>query len=71
MTVYDLAKKCMADDEFNRGGILKNERKYLDDIGFEYTVKDGCVYSYGDDLSKFYNAMETLSNLNRKYKRSE
>ena len=71
MTVYDLAKKCMADDEFNRGGILKNERKYLDDIGFEYTVKDGCVYSYGDDLSSFYNAMETLSNLNRKYKRIE
>ena len=30
MTVYDFAKKCMADPEFNRGGIVKNERKYLD-----------------------------------------
>ena len=69
MTVYDFAKKCMADEEFNRGGIPKNERKYLDDIGFEYTVKDGCVYSYGDDLSKFFDAMQTLCDLQRKYNR--
>ena len=69
MTVYDLAKKCMADEEFNRGGILKNERKYLDDIGFEYTVKDGCIYSHGEDLSAFYQAMEALCYLNIKYKK--
>ena len=69
MTVYDLAKKCMADEEFNRGGILKNERKYLDDIGFEYTVKDGRIYSHGEDLSSFYHAMEALCYLNIKYKK--
>lgn len=69
MTVYDFAKKCMADEEFNRGGILKNERKYLDDIGFEYTVKDGCIYSSGEDLSAFYHAMEVLCSLNKKYKK--
>lgn len=69
MTVYDFAKKCMADEEFNRGGIIKNERKYLDAIGFEYTVKDGCISDSGEDLSRFYSAMETLLNLNRKYQK--
>lgn len=67
MTVYDFAKKCMKDDEFNRGGIVKNERKCLDTIGFEYTVKDGCVYSTGDDLRRFYEAMGTLLELQNKY----
>jgi len=68
MTVYDFAKKCMDDEEFNRGGIIKNERKYLDDIGFEYSVKFGCVYSHGEDLAAFYSAMQTLLDLNNKYK---
>lgn len=67
MTVYDFAKKLMNDDEFNRGGVMKNERKYMDAIGFEYTVKDGCVESYGDDLRDFFSAMCTLCDLNRKY----
>lgn len=67
MTVYDFAKKLMNDDEFNRGGVMKNERKYMDAIGFEYTVKDRCVESYGDDLRDFFSAMCTLCDLNRKY----
>lgn len=67
ITVYDFAKACMKDAEFNKGGIPKNERKFLDEIGFEYTVKDGQVYGYGDDLSKFFDAMTTLYNLQRKY----
>lgn len=69
MTVYDFAKALMRDDEFNRGGIMKNERRYLDDIGFEYVVKDGQVHEYGDDLRDFYEAMSKLCNLNIKYRR--
>lgn len=68
MTVYDFAKKLMNDPDFNAGGIMKNERKYMDAIGFEYTVKDGCVYSYGDDLREFFEAMCKLCKLNKKYK---
>lgn len=67
MTVYDFAKKCMKDEEYNRGGVVKNERKYLDAIGFEYTVKDGIIAAGGEDLTKFYEAMETLRRLNEKY----
>lgn len=67
MTVYEFAKKCMNDSEFNRGGIVKNERKYLDAVGFEYTVKDGVVYDSGDDLAQFYDAMATLLMLQQKY----
>lgn len=66
-TVYDFAKKLMADDEFNRGGIMKNERKYIDSIGFSYTVHDGVLDEYGEDLNKFFSAMCTLCELNRKY----
>ena len=69
MTVYEFAKKCMNDEEFNRGGIIKNERKYLDAVGFEYTVKDGGIESLGEDLGKFYDAMTTLLTLNDKYTR--
>ena len=69
MTVYDFAKKCMADEEFNKGGVPKNERKCLDAIGFEYTVKDGCVMNFGEDLKKFYDAMTTLLVLHNKYKK--
>ena len=67
-TVYDFAKKLMADDEFNRGGIMKNERKYIDAIGFDYAVHDGVLDEYGDDLRKFFSAMITLCELNKKYK---
>lgn len=67
MTVYDFAKKCMADPEFNRGGIVKNERKYLDAVGFEYKVEGGQVVESGADLQRFYEAMMTLLSLNNKY----
>ena len=67
MTVYDFAKKCMADPEFNRGGIVKNERKYLDAVGFQYTVEDGQVINGGADMHDFYDAMMTLLRLNNKY----
>lgn len=67
MTVYDFAKKLMADEEFNRGGIMKNERRYIDAIGFEYTVKDGVINEYGTDLRDFFSAMCMLCNLNQKY----
>ena len=67
MTVYDFARKCMKDEEFNRGGIVKNERKCLDAIGFDYSVKGGMIESSGEDLTKFYEAMETLRYLNDKY----
>ena len=69
MTVYEFAKKCMADQEFNRGGIVKNERKYLDAIGFDYYVSGGQVDGSGVDLKKFYEAMHTLLTLNDKYSR--
>ena len=67
MTVYEFAKVCMKDEEFNRGGVVANERKYLDAIGFKYTVEDGQVMEYGEDLDKFFKAMVTLSVLNNKY----
>lgn len=66
-TVYDFAKACMKDPEFNRGGIVKNERKWLDAIGFEYTVVGGQVNGSGEDLAKFYEAMQTLLTLKDKY----
>ncbi len=67
MTVYDFAKKCMADEEFNRGGIVKNERKYLDKIGFDYKVSHGAICESGEDLERFYNAMQVLLELQNKY----
>lgn len=69
MTVYEFAKKCMDDEEFNRGGIIENEREYLDAVGFEYTVENGCVSRCGKDLSEFYCAMTVLMDLNEKYRR--
>ena len=71
LTVYDFAKHCMRDAEFNKGGVPKNERKYLDAIGFEYSVKDGCLYGCGEDLGKFFEAMTTLQTLNEKYMRKQ
>lgn len=67
MTVYEFAKKCMNDEEFNNGGIVKNERKCLDAVGFEYTVKDGCVSCTGADAAEFYKAMSILRDLQKKY----
>ena len=67
MTVYEFAKVCMKDVEFNRGGIVTNERKHLDAVGFEYTVKGGVIVESGEDLAKFYDAMATLRELNEKY----
>lgn len=67
MTVYEFAKKCMQDEEFNRGGIVKNERKLLDSVGFEYTMQSGVINSVGKDASDFYIAMESLRQLNKKY----
>lgn len=67
ITVYDFAKKLMADEEFNRGGIMKGERKYIDAIGFDYAVHGGVLDEYGEDLRKFFSAMCTLCDLNRKY----
>lgn len=68
MTVYEFAKKCMGDAEFNKGGIVKNERKYLDAVGFEYKVSNGQIVE-GEDIDKFYEAMVTLLRLNDKYKK--
>lgn len=69
MTVYEFAKKLMNDEEFNRGGIIKNERKYLDAVGFDYKVSGGCVSESGEDLGRFYTAMQILLDLNDKYKK--
>lgn len=67
MTVYDFARKCMKDEEFNCGGIVKNERKCLDAVGFAYKVEGGQVVESGEDLKKFYEAMHTLLELHNKY----
>lgn len=69
MTVIQFANKCMKDADFLKGGVMKNERKYLDDIGFKYTVEDGCITESGDDLHEFYNAVYTLLRLNERYER--
>ncbi len=67
MTVYEYAKHLMKDEEFNAGGIPKNERRYLDAVGFDYTVKGGQLNEAGDDLAEFYKAMSILARLNYKY----
>lgn len=67
ITVFDFAKHCMTDKEFLSGGISNKERKWLDAIGFEYTMKDGCIYQNGEDLHEFYTAMYTLLRLQKKY----
>ena len=71
MDIYGFAKKLMKDEEFNRGGIIANERKYLDAVGFEYTMADGVVKCGGDDLHKFYEAMSTLLELQKKYSKED
>lgn len=71
VTVYDFARKLMRDEEFNRGGIMKNERKYIDAIGFDYTVHGGQLDEYGEDLRKFFDAMCTLCMLQKKYNRED
>lgn len=69
MNVYEFAAALLHDEEFNGGGIIKNERMFLDSIGFEYTVKDGAICDAGEDLRAFYEAMETIRQLNLKYKK--
>lgn len=66
-TVYSFAKKLMDDKEFNCGGIIENERKYLDAIGFDYTIDEDGNVSDGEDLTEFYSAMITIWKLHRKY----
>ena len=66
MTVYEFAKACMKDKEFNCGGIIPNERKYLEAVGFAFTVEKG-DYNIGEDACKFYEAMAILRELQKKY----
>lgn len=70
MDVYAFARYCMKDSEFNAGGIVSNERRWLDYVGFDYAVKDGQVCSTGDDLAEFYKAMEILRTLQKKYSKA-
>lgn len=68
-TVYSFAKRLMDDENFNCGGIIENEKRYLDSIGFEYTeTTDGC-WEDGEDLHEFYKAMITIWRLQKKYSR--
>ena len=67
MTVFEFAKKLMNDEEFKRGGVPKNERKYIDAVGFKYTVENGTITECGSDLSDFYVAMAKLLELEKKY----
>lgn len=69
MTVFEFAKKLMKDEEFKAGGVPKNERKYIDAVGFEYKVEDGSITECGSDLSDFYVAMYKLLELEKKYKK--
>ena len=69
MTVLEYAKKCMNDEEFKAGGVPKNERRYLDEIGFEYKVRNGAVCDVCDDLQTFYRAVYDLVRLNEKYQK--
>lgn len=70
MTVYGFAKKLMEDKDFECGGIAKNEKKWADAVGFDYsTDESGNIECSGDDMAEFYEAMFTLWQLNRKYKR--
>ena len=71
MTIYEFAKKCMNDEEFNAGGIVTNERRYLDAVGFSYTVSNGAVQSVDTDATEFYTAMATLKRLNDKYEKED
>lgn len=71
-TVYSFAKHCMNDPEFNHfGGLPTNERRFLDAIGFDYTVKDGDIQEEGEDLKVFYRAMATIRRLHYKYKKGD
>ena len=56
--IYRFTRHCLSDPEFNVGGIPTNEGYYLQKLGLQ--VND-------PDLSKFYGALYTLYELNRKY----
>ena len=64
MTVYDFARACMNDPEFNRGGIVKDERAHIKAVGFQGGADDY-------DLYKFYESMAILYKLQRKYSKAE
>lgn len=70
MTVIQFFNKCMKDPETRAGGFMKNERKYLDEIGFKYTVENGQITDYGKDLHEFYEAFYTILRLNDKYNKT-
>lgn len=70
-TVYGFAKHCMQDDEFQRGGIPTGETDWLKSIGMEFTVHEDGVIEIGEDASRFYTAMATLYELDRKYSRKD
>lgn len=57
-TFYSFAKHCMADFEFNHGGIPSKEKYYL--YKLDLTMDH-------PDLAKFYEAMDILLNLQEKY----
>lgn len=67
MTVLQFFNKCLKDPETLAGGIMKNERKYLDAVGFKYTVEDGQIVEYGEDLHEFYEIFYSLLRLEKKY----
>lgn len=67
MTVIQFFNKCLKDPETRAGGIMENERKYLDAVGFKYTVEDGRVVEYGEDLDEFYKILYSLLRLEKKY----
>lgn len=68
MTVIEFAKKCLGDEEFRCGGVVKNERRYLDAVGFDYTVKGGVIMESGEDLRRLYEALQTILDLDKKYR---
>ena len=56
--IYNYAKHCFKDKDFNMGGNPQKEKYYLNKMGL--TPED-------KDVSMFYQAMCTLYELNKKY----
>ena len=67
MTVYEFAEILLKDKEVNCGGIIRNEKEYVDAVGFPYEEEDGEIVENGEDLTKFYEAIYTLIGLQKKY----
>lgn len=67
-TIYDFARHCMKDKEFNRGGLPSREYEFFDALGLYYCIGEhGEIKSVSSDIEKFYEAMTTLYELNKKY----